>query len=520
MLLWTKDILEEGAYNMSFSNLIKIAVSLKQLEDNSNRAVLRGKLDMNLLPEYEDEFAQKALNAIPAHRGNDQKFADRVKQLAHERTKAQITGLMTPGSHAAPEIGSLLKRIDSPVLTRAYDNKQIRSMQRRDIKNIPLSKRRDAKKIMQEIGLGDVRPATVRSTKDVEDFSNFYEVPLASANMDPATREAFEKAGIKFPVPKHSESEYRTRQAKVNSLRIPPNVLNAYSEKDLSTPEDLEDFAKVKKMFRNRGNDKPDLDARGRAIGDLLKDTEDARAFRQIVANHELNESNPKIKGGGRHTMISSSHASSKVPINDFNVINTLGKEAPTAQAIFRDIREREIDDMRSLSPGLNRLLEPMSGGEKGFQERISNRADQMLADNKAHNEKILSRVPEHKHSNPIVQARLKPTNAEQLREMAEQETRKSGRLNRTMQSHVANILDNNPEVHRREQERVNTIKESLEKVKTIPNSDKEFDRKFKIKAAPTTVERYANKKKAISHQLNKADIQRSINKARSLARK
>jgi hypothetical protein len=482
---------------MSFNNLIKIAVSLKQLEENSNRAIAKGKLDLNVLPDenfYDDRTVhKKIMDAIPEHRKNDARFVNKAKDLGGSHFRSFYVTSSAPGSHSAPNTKALIERVNSPVFRFYNENKGAKSAERAELKNIPLGQRKELKQVLgKAVGYGVPHNATVRSMKDMEDFQALPNMAMQLLDSPPDIQEMYKSMGIKMPT--RSKETYQKRLDRLKTFNLPDHVMSPHVDKNTLNEADKALF----KAFEDEREGKI-RDVAGRPVATFLRPTEDSKAFAHIVANHELNEQNPKIKGGGRHTMISSSHASSKVPLNDFNVINTMGKEAPMAQAIMRDVRDGEIQDMRSLSPGLNRILEPISGGEEGFQERITNRAKQMQADNKAHNQKILSRVPEHKHSHPVVQARLKPTDADVVRDLAEGEVRKSGRFNRHMQNHIANILDNNPIVHEREQKRLKLMEDSFEKqLKDRPDL---FDKKFKINYL-------------------KPGVQRNINKARALVRK
>lgn len=169
-------------------------------------------------------------------------------------------------------------------------------------------------------------------------------------------------------------------------------------------------------------------------------DDDTRRGLHPLTANHELNETNlKKFKHGNDFAMVQGHGHYGLHGIHDVSTVNTMN-ESPNAQKIFRDMRKDEIDDAIKTSPALKRVLEPMSEGQRGFENRISQRASELAREHAEHNQKVLSRVPERLHSHPAVQARLKTVDAGELAELAERSVRKSGRLNRHMLRHVGKV--------------------------------------------------------------------------------
>jgi len=93
-------------------------------------------------------------------------------------------------------------------------------------------------------------------------------------------------------------------------------------------------------------------------------------------------------------------------------------------------------------SQGISKLTEGIRGGQQGFENRIKQNAERLMSEHKEHNQKVLSRVPERLHSHPAVQQRLKPTDQNVIDQMAETTTRKAGRLNRHQIKTLGKLLD------------------------------------------------------------------------------
>lgn len=191
----------------------------------------------------------------------------------------------------------------------------------------------------------------------------------------------------------------------------------------------------------------------------LEKNQSDKDALRSLVLNHELNESNyGKFKHGGEFVRANQHGHFGTQGLHDVTTVNTM-KESPRAQAAMRNLRKDELNDMIEAAPGLKRVLEPMSGGEHGFRQRIGKLADETLQKNIEHNNRILSKVPEHAHNHPMVQKRLLPTDMVTIREQSEQAIRKSGRLNRNLRQHVGKVLDNLPSTKQKVERQIEILK-------------------------------------------------------------
>ena len=392
------------------SSIVKIAVSLKQLEANVARARAQG-------------IIRDTKGGAGAHFEDAQNFIKGLSdtELGHVRARYPAlltqtginTGKMAFTSHAQPSLKRLTK---SPSIER---RQKVHDM----IKNM-------SEKVEPASNPLDLVKNTVKDQvvgKIAKVFLNL-KGGAPSSSSDPGSRSW--KAVTSPNLLSHTRlavDKQALAKADRNAEEIKKRILNErgkvyLKDNDLDIPE-LGEFADDKKK---------------------LNDPSFRSAVKTLIANHELNELNEKKFAPGSRFITSKplhSHAGMQ-GLHDVTMVNTMGKDSPEAQAFTRNLRKDEINDMLRTAPELNPVLKNMAGGESGRYHRILSSKLKALQDNEAHNKKILSKVPARLHNHPMVQSRLKPLDPDLVDTLVTAEHDKSGRLNRHMLKHVGNVLD------------------------------------------------------------------------------
>lgn len=368
---------------MSFSNLVKIAVSLKQLEENIQRAKATGLISADPLGSHSpmtDKVYEKLPKSVKSNvRQLYPGITDPILDMGRNHISARI------GSHAAVSPNEVLKR--GGTLRRHIINQEYGTPKRYE----------DATKPFKAI-----RKALYNQIRGRDRGENLENIKLSlSANKQKEADKAVERL---------------VQERKKEPTRI---FLNPEADRRI-----------VAQVVGFNGKKVPKMSA------------EDFKGLDAIIGNHEINETNLKkfIPGGEFATLHEHGHHGLH-GMHDISTINTMS-EAPNAQKLYRDLRELEVHDAIKTSPGLKPVLEPLSGGQEGFEGRINKRVAEITQQNADHNKKILSKVPERLHNHPMVQARLKTNDTSEIANLAEKQVRKSGRLNRHMLKHVGNVLD------------------------------------------------------------------------------
>ncbi len=388
-----------------YNNLVKIAVSIKQLEANINRARAQGKIV--------DAASAKA----GEHYADATKFINSLSDSELRNVHAKYPGLLSTAS--LNPTGVMQTSAALPSMAKG-------------LKSSSVLNRQNFEDMSSNLSI-EYKPS-LNPLKLLGNTSKLYLNSLGSrlagkyTNMFP--KDSSEPGSKAFDIVKNPGLLTQARLA-VN--------------KDASNKAD-EHANKIKKLIVNQ---------KGRAYLDPVKDQkikpefydvlkgQDDLDVNTLIANHELNELNSKKFRHGGNFIQGKTHGHAGLQgLHDVTMVNTMGNESPRAQEFVRDMRRKEVSDMLRNSPGLSPVLKNMSGGQAGRDMRIIGNSVERMNENTAHNRKILGKVPSHLHSHPMVQARLKPDDFDAIRDIVTKEHDKGGRLNRHMLKHVGNVLD------------------------------------------------------------------------------
>jgi hypothetical protein len=386
------------------SSIVKIAVSLKQLEANVARARAQGKLVDASSIKAGDHYAEA------------NKFINSLSDSDLKNIHAKYPHLLSFASTNVPSMASTSAAVTS-----------VKSLQKS--KNVEQrQKARDLLSALNTENKISLNPLTLAKNMGKAHLSNITSrFTRRYTNMFPKT---------------DNESGSKAFNASINPS-ITSQVRLAIN-KDLQNKAD-KNASKIKDLMVNQ---------KGRAYIDPEKDKNigllrymaqpEQDQVNTLIANHELNELNMKKFKHGSNYISTRGHGHNALQgLHDVSTVNTMGKDSTQAQRFVRDMREGEIEDMIKDSPGLEPILRNMRGGEGQRWDRINALAKKIQDENVLHNEKILNAIPRNLWTyDPRVQARLKPTGYAETQALAQIEHDKGGRLNRHMLKHVGNVLD------------------------------------------------------------------------------
>ncbi len=427
--------------NDMHSNLIKLAVSIKQLEDFANKKEKEGTL------KYDLHFP-----------GLLRENLDKENLTRHEKARIAQT-FENNFPHMVPKKEIMNKKLHKKTMTTLTSDNLVskllkQSMEKMMAGDVGGEEKEFADSLVRASGMDKLtqeqKDETIRQLKEELEKSKSPARPGMGSQtlVGKAHHKHYDKIQKKTGI--DLSSQFKAMPNFLGIIRDPKDV--AYFEKNPKAKQALENVAK--NTF---------LPKRSVAVVNSTIDQagghyspEDRRAGRAFVAHHELSEANPKhARHGSIHARVKEGAGHMALQnVRDFNLVNTMN-EAPNLQEKVRNLRSSEIDGLRGLTKertqGIDALTRGLVGGQEGFNKRIDSHAKTLHAENTEHNNKVLSRVPERLHNHPAVQQRLRPTDDTTIRQIAEQKARKEGRLNRHQIKHLGNMLDSrvlrNPEL-------------------------------------------------------------------------
>jgi hypothetical protein len=204
----------------------------------------------------------------------------------------------------------------------------------------------------------------------------------------------------------------------------------------------------------------------------ILEDKNETRAFKNLVAAHELEELDPVRKSLGgkwsKHKDISDSTHNSMQAIGDIQRVRSMPRnDAPLTQEKFRLMRESEIDEMLEHAPGLAPVLKEHSSLRNlHFDVDVS----KTVRNNRMHNKMLEAGLANKSqaYQDYVKRKYFKPTDYDQV--YAEHKQLVEPRINRHMKRHIGKTLDNVQAIREREAADAPILQQSMDNLKKYTN--------------------------------------------------